>query len=162
VDIGLWADLRKSRLDVVRSQLDLEKAVIDAAADAGDAWDRWQYAEKEWRQREDEHRLQLEALSRQKNLLAEKQVIEVDVLAAEVASSQADANRWTAWYNLQLARLDVLRSTELLIDYIEKARSGVRSGPSPIAPPGPMAIQTPTGGVVAGLIRGLVGQEVKP
>ncbi|MBN9522130.1 TolC family protein [bacterium] len=135
VDIGLWADLRRSRLDVVRSQLDLERALVDVSADAGDAWDRWRFAEAEWRQREDEYRLRLEALDRQRHLLAERQVIEVDVLAAEVAASQADANRWTAWYSLQLARLDVLRSTELLLDYVEKSRAGGRAGPSPVAPP---------------------------
>jgi outer membrane protein TolC len=136
VDIGLWAELRKSRLDVVRSQLDLEKSLVDVTADAGDSWDRWQFAEKEWRQREDEFRLRSEALTRHRQLLVEKQVIPVDVLAVELAAMQADANRWTAWYNLQLARLDVLRSTELLFDYIEKSR-GVRqsSGPSPMEPP---------------------------
>jgi hypothetical protein len=34
---------------------------------------------------------------------------------------QSDANRWTAWYNLQLARFNVLRSTEQLLDYVERA-----------------------------------------
>jgi len=134
VEIGLWADLRKSRLDVVRSQLDLENALVEVAADAGDSWDRWEFAEKEWRLREHEYQLRLEALARQKDLLAEKQAIEVNVLAAEVAASQGDTNRWTAWYNLQLARLDVLRSVELLLDYIEKARFGARTGPSPLEP----------------------------
>ncbi|MCE9561671.1 MAG: TolC family protein [Planctomycetes bacterium] len=131
VDIGLWAALRRSRLDVVRSQLDLEKSLVEVTADAGDAWDRWQFAEKEWRQREDEYRLRLESLVRQRQLLTEKQVIPVEVLAVQVTTLQADANRWTAWYNLQLARLDVLRSTELLFDYIEKVRGGKRSSPSP-------------------------------
>lgn len=135
IDIGLWADLRKSRLEVVRSQLELEKALIEAGAEAGDAWDRWQFAEKDWRQREDEYRLQQEALERKEHLLEEKQVIAVDVLAAKVALSQANTNRWTAWYNLQLARLDILRSIELLLDYIEKARTMPRTGPSPLAPP---------------------------
>lgn len=139
IDIGLWADLRKSRLEVVRSQLELEKVLIEAGAEAGDAWDRWQYAEKDWRQREDEYRLQQEALERKQHLFAEKQIIEVDVLAAEVALSQADTNRWTSWYNLQLARLDLLRSMELLLDYIEKARTTPRTGPSPLAPPPPVA-----------------------
>jgi outer membrane protein TolC len=137
VDIGLWADLRRSRLDVVRSQLDLERALVDVTADAGDAWDRWRFAEVEWRQREDEYRLRLEALARQRQLLAERQVIPVDVLAAEVAASQADTNRWTAWYSLQLARLDVLRATELLLDYVEKSRGVRGAGPSPAAPPPP-------------------------
>jgi outer membrane protein TolC len=135
IDIGLWADLRKSRLDVVRSQLDLEKALVDVTADAGDAWDRWEFAEKEWRQREDEYRVRPVAHARQRNLLAEKQAIPVDVLGAEVLALQADANRWTAWYNLQLARLDVLRSTELLFDYIEKSKGGAWAGASPVAPP---------------------------
>jgi outer membrane protein TolC len=135
IDIGLWADLRKSRLDVVRSQLDLEKALVDVTADAGDAWDRWEFAEKEWRQREDEYRVRREAYDRQRNLLAEKQAIPVNVLGAEVLALQADANRWTAWYNLQLARLDVLRSTELLFDYIEKSKGGAWVGASPVAPP---------------------------
>jgi hypothetical protein len=136
VEIGLWADLKKSRLDVVRSQLDLEHALVEVAADAGDSWDRWEFAEKEWRLREHEYQLRMEALARQKQLLGEKQVIEVDVLAAEVAASQGDTNRWTAWYNLQLARLDVLRSLELLLDYVEKSRFGVRPGPSPLNPEG--------------------------
>ena len=124
VDIGLWSSLRKTRLDVVRSQLDLEKALVDVSADASDSWDRWQFAEKEWKQREDEYRLRQDGLTRQRQLLAERQAIPVDVLAAEVAVLQADANRWTAWYTLQLARLDVLRSTELLLDYVEKAKGG--------------------------------------
>ncbi|MFN6049673.1 MAG: hypothetical protein ACK47R_02470, partial [Planctomycetia bacterium] len=47
--------------------------------------------------------------------------IPLDVLAAKVGLYQAQANRWSAWYNLQLARLDILRSTELLLDYVEKA-----------------------------------------
>ncbi|MCZ2341078.1 MAG: TolC family protein [Bacteroidales bacterium] len=139
IDIGLWADLRKSRLEVVRTQLELEKVLIEAGAEAGDAWDRWQYAEKDWRQREDEYRLQQEALERKEHLFEEKQVIEVEVLAAKVALSQANTNRWTSWYNLQLARLDILRSIELLLDYIEKARSAPRTGPSPLAPPPPTA-----------------------
>jgi hypothetical protein len=46
---------------------------------------------------------------------------------------QGDANRWTAWYNLQLARLDVLRATELLLDYIEKA--GIASVPAVVDTP---------------------------
>ena len=48
-------------------------------------------------------------------------MIRLDVLASEVDLLQGDANRWTAWLNLQLARLDILRATELLLDYIEKA-----------------------------------------
>lgn len=143
VDVGLWANLRKSRLDAVRSQLDLEKALVDVAADTGDSWDRWQFAETEWRQREDEYRLQVGALARQRHLLAEMQAIPVEVAAAEVAVLQADANRWTAWYNLQLARLDVLRSTETLLDYVEKAKGGKRNGPSPVDPPAPNQLPAP-------------------
>jgi outer membrane protein TolC len=122
LDIGLWADIRKARLDVVQSQLDLEKALLDVAADASDSWDRWQQAIKEWEQKEAELRLRHELLERQERLYQQKQSIWVEVLAAQVDLLQADANRWTAWYNLQLARLDVLRSTELLLDYVEKAK----------------------------------------
>jgi hypothetical protein len=46
---------------------------------------------------------------------------------------QADANRWTAWSNLQLARLDILRATELLLDYIEKA--GIANVPAVLDAP---------------------------
>ena len=42
-------------------------------------------------------------------------------MGADLNLLQEDANRWTAWYNLQLARLDILRATELLLDFIEKA-----------------------------------------
>jgi outer membrane protein TolC len=122
LDIDLWASIRKARLDVVQSQLDLEKALLDVAADAGDSWDRWQQAIKEWQQREAELRLRRELLERQERLFQQKQSIRVQVLAAQVNLLQADANRWTAWYNLQMARLDVLRATELLLDYVEKAK----------------------------------------
>jgi outer membrane protein TolC len=122
LDIDLWANIRKARLDVVQSQLDLEKSLLDVAADAGDSWDRWQQAIKEWGQKEAELRLRHELLERQERLYQQKQSIWVEVLAAQVNLLQADANRWTAWYNLQLARLDVLRATELLLDYIEKAK----------------------------------------
>ena len=68
--------------------------------------------------------------------IASRRPLLTELLAVEVAATQADANRWTAWYNLQLARLDVLRSTELLFDYIEKSRGVKRSsGPSPVEPP---------------------------
>ncbi|HTU88782.1 MAG TPA: TolC family protein [Gemmataceae bacterium] len=122
LDIGLWTNIRKARLDVVQSQLDLEKALLDVASDAGDSWDRWQQAIKEWEQKEAELRLRHELLGRQERLYQQKQSIWVEVLAAQVSLLQADANRWTAWYNLQLARLDVLRVTELLLDYVEKAK----------------------------------------
>jgi hypothetical protein len=63
-------------------------------------------------------------------------VIRLDVLASEVDLLQSDANRWTAWSNLQLARLDILRATELLLDYIEKA--GIAAVPAvDEAPPKP-------------------------
>lgn len=122
LDIGLWSRIREARLDVVQSQLELERALIDVGADAGNSWDRWQQAIKEWEQRERELDLRRELLERLRRLLAEKQVIFLDVLGAEVNWLQADANRWTAWFNLQLARLDVLRSTELLLDYVERAK----------------------------------------
>jgi outer membrane protein TolC len=122
VDVGLWSSIRKARLDVVQSQLDMEKALLDVTADAGDSWDRWQQAIKEWEQRERELRLRREYLERQERLYQQKQSIWVEVLGARVNLLQADANRWTAWYNLQLARLDVLRATELLLDWVEKAK----------------------------------------
>ena len=121
VDVDLWASIRQARLDVIQSQLDLEKSLVDVANDAGNSWDRWQQAIKEWQQREAELGLRREYLDRQERLYQQKQSIRVDVLGARVNLLQADANRWTAWYNLQLARLDVLRTTELLLDYVEKA-----------------------------------------
>ena len=121
VDIDLWANIRQARLDVIQSQLDLEKALIDVANDAGNSWDRWQQATKEWEQREKELALRRELFERQKRLYQQKQSFHVEVLGTEVNLLQADANRWTAWYTLQLARLDVLRSTELLLDYVERA-----------------------------------------
>lgn len=122
MDIGLWGQIRSARLDVVQSQLELEKALLDVAADAGDSWDRWRQAIREWEQKEAELRLRRELLDRQERLYQQRQSIWVEVLAEHVALLQADANRWTAWYNLQLARLDVLRATELLLDYVEKAK----------------------------------------
>ncbi len=122
LDVGLWSSIRKARLDVVQSQLDLEKSLLDVAADAGDSWDRWQQAIQEWEQREKELALRREYMERQQRLYQQKQSIWVEVLGTQVGFLQADANRWTAWYNLQLARLDVLRATELLLDYVEKAK----------------------------------------
>jgi outer membrane protein TolC len=121
VDVTLWANIRQARLDVIRSQLDLEKALLEAAEDAGSSWDSWQQAIREWNQKEAEYRLRIEYRDRQRRLFREMQAIRLDVLAAEVDVLQSDANRWTAWYNLQLARLDILRATELLLDYVEKA-----------------------------------------
>jgi len=121
VDVGVWASIRQAKLDVIQSQLDLEKALIDVANDAGNAWDRWQQMKKEWVQKESELQLRHEYLKRQERLFQEKQSIRLDVLGAQLNVLQADANRWTAWYNLELAGFDVLRSTELLIDYLEKA-----------------------------------------
>jgi outer membrane protein TolC len=127
VNVGLWANLRGARLDIIRSQLDLEKSLLEVAEDAGSSWDRWQQAVREWEQREAEYRLRIEYRDRRARLYREKQAIRLDVLASEVDLLQGDANRWTAWYNLQLARLDILRATELLLDYIEKA--GIASPP---------------------------------
>ena len=121
VDVDLWANIRQARLDVIQSQLDLEKSLIDVANDAGNSWDRWQQAIKEWEQREKELALRRELFERQERLYEQKQSFPVEVLGTRVNLLQADANRWTAWYNLQLARLDVLRATELLLDYVEKA-----------------------------------------
>jgi hypothetical protein len=109
VNLSLWASIGQARLDVIRSQLDLEKSLLEVAEDAGSSWDRWQQAVREWEQRETEYRLRIEYRDRRARLYREQQAI------------QGDANRWTAWYNLQLARLDILRATELLLDYIEKA-----------------------------------------
>jgi outer membrane protein TolC len=122
LDIGLWSSIRAARLDVVASQLELEKALVDVAADAGNSWDRWQQAIREWEQREAELRLRHEELAREERLYEQKQSIWVRVLGERVNLLRADANRWTAWYNLQLARFDVLRSTEQLLDYVERAR----------------------------------------
>ena len=120
VNLSLWANIRQARLDVIRSQLDLEKSLLEVAEDAGSSWDRWQQAAREWEQREAEYRLRIEYRDRRARLYREQQVIRLDVLASEVDLLQGDANRWTAWLNLQLARLDILRATELLLDYIEK------------------------------------------
>jgi len=135
VDVGVWASIRQAKLDVIQSQLDLEKALIDVANDAGNAWDRWQQSIKEWVQREAELGLRHEYFERQQRLYREKQSIALDVLGAQLNALQADANRWTAWYNLQLARLDVLRSTEQLLDYVEKA--GIADLPAERAVPSP-------------------------
>ena len=121
VDLSLWANIGQARLNVIRSQLDLEKSLLEVAEDAGSSWDRWQQAVREWEQREAEYRLKIEYRDRQARLYREQQAIRLDVLASEVDVLQGDANRWTAWCNLQLARLDILRATELLLDYIEKA-----------------------------------------
>ena len=134
MDVDLWARIRQARLDVIQSQLDLEKSLVDVSNDAGNTWDRWQQAIKEWQQREAELTLRREYLDRQERLYQQKQSIRLDVLATRVDLLQGDANRWTAWYNLQLARLDVLRATELLLDYVEKA--GITQLPTePEAPP---------------------------
>jgi outer membrane protein TolC len=122
VDIGLWSGIREARLDVVQSQLELEKSLIDVAADAGNSWDRWQQAIREWEQGEAELRLRHELLERLERLYEQKQSIWVEVLGARVNLLQADANRWTQWYNLQLARFNVLRASEQLLDYVERKR----------------------------------------
>ena len=120
-DVMLWSRLRQAKLDVMLSQINLERALLETAEDAGTSWDRWQQAIREWEQKEAEYRLRIEYRDRVSRLFREKQAIRLDLSAAEVNLLQADANRWTAWYNLQLARLDILRATELLLDYIEKA-----------------------------------------
>ncbi|MHB1423583.1 MAG: TolC family protein [Gemmataceae bacterium] len=121
-DVGVWSNIRKGRLDVVQSQLDLEKAFLDVAADTGNSWDRWQQTNKEWEQTEIDLEVRRLLLQRQERLYQQGQSIWLDVLGARLNLMQADANRWTAWYNLQLARLDILRATELLLDYVEKAK----------------------------------------
>jgi outer membrane protein TolC len=120
-DVGLWSRLRQARLDVMLSQINLERSLLETAEDAGTSWDRWQQAIREWEQKEAEYRLRIEYRDRAERLYREKQAIRLDVSTAEVNLLQADTDRWTAWYNLQLARLDILRATELLLDYIEKA-----------------------------------------
>jgi outer membrane protein TolC len=132
-DVGLWAHLRQARLDVMLSQISLERSMLDAASDAGTSWDRWQQAIVEWEQKEAEYRLQIEYRDRTRRLYQEKQAIRLDKGGADVNVLEADAQRWTAWYNLQLARLDILRATELLLDYIEKA--GISDVPGVGDPP---------------------------
>jgi hypothetical protein len=61
-------------------------------------------------------------MERMERLYEQKQRIWLDVLGTRVNLLQADANRWTRWYNLQLARFDVLRATEQLLDYVERRR----------------------------------------
>ncbi len=136
VNLSLWANIGQARLDVIRSQLDLEKSLLEVAEDAASSWDRWQQAVREWEQREAEYRLRIEYRDRRARLYREQQAIRLDVLVSEVDLLQGDANRWTAWSNLQLARLDILRATELLLDYIEKA--GIAAVPAVVdAPPKP-------------------------
>jgi len=122
VDIGLWSRIREARLDVIQSQLELEKALIEVAVDAGNSWDRWQQAIREWELGEAELKLQHELLERIERLFDQKQAIWVEVLGARVNLLRADANRWTQWYNLQLARFNILRATEQLLDYVERKR----------------------------------------
>lgn len=122
VDIGLWSSIREARLDVLLSQLELEKALTEVAIDAGNAWDRWQQSIRDWELSEHELELRQELMERMERLYERKQSIWVEVLGTRVNLLQADANRWTRWYNLQLARFNVLRSTEQLLDYVERAR----------------------------------------
>ena len=122
VDIGLWAKVREARLDLVQSQLELEAVLVEVGVDAGNTWDRWQQAIREWELSEAELKLRHELVDRMERMYAQKQAIWLQVLGARVNLLQADANRWTQWYNLQLARFNVLRSTEQLLDYAERAR----------------------------------------
>jgi len=130
IDIGLWSNVRRARLDTVRSQLDLEKVLLDVEEDAGNAWDRLSQAELEYQQKVREEGLANEQRERAERMVAQKQMIPLDILAADVGVSQAQTNRWTAWYNLQLARLDLLRATDLLLDYLRDA--GIEAPPQPI------------------------------
>ncbi|OJW10896.1 MAG: hypothetical protein BGO49_25650 [Planctomycetales bacterium 71-10] len=122
VDIGMWSGIREARLDVIQSQLELEKALIEVAVDAGNSWDRWRQSVREWELSEAELKLQHELLERIERLYEQKQAIWVEALGARVNVLRADANRWTRWYNLQLARFNVLRATEQLLDYVERKR----------------------------------------
>jgi len=122
VDIGLWSKVREARLDLVQSQLELEAVLVEVGVDAGNTWDRWQQAIREWELSEAELKLRHELVDRMERMYAQKQAIWLQVLGARVNLLQADANRWTQWYNLQLARFNVLRSTEQLLDYAERAR----------------------------------------
>ena len=76
VNLSLWANIGQARLDVIRSQLDLEKSLLEVAEDAGSSWDRWQQAVREWEQREAEYRLRLSNIAIvQARLYREKQAI---------------------------------------------------------------------------------------
>lgn len=129
IDIGLWSNIRRAKLEVARSQLDLEKALLEVEEDAGNAWDRLAQSMLEYEQKTREENLAKETRERAGRLLAQKQAIEIDVLVADVGLSQAATNRWTAWFNLQLARLDLLRATELLLDYLRDR--GIAPPPRP-------------------------------
>jgi outer membrane protein TolC len=134
IDIGLWSNIRRARLEVARSQLDLERALLEIEEDAGNSWDRWEQAKLEFEQRTREMNLAREARERSGRLLEQKQAIDIDVLVTDVHLSQARTNLWTGWFNLQLARLDILRSTESLLDYLRDQG---------IAPPQRLAPSTP-------------------
>lgn len=129
IDIGLWSNIRRAKLEVARSQLDLEKALLEVDEDAGNAWDRLAQSILEYEQKTREENLAKETRERSGRLLAQKQAIEIDVLVADVALSQATTNRWTAWFNLQLARLDLLRATEMLLDFLRDR--GIAPPPRP-------------------------------
>lgn len=129
IDIGLWSNIRRAKLEIARSQLDLEKALLEVEEDAGNAWDRLAQSTLEYEQKTREEKLAKETRERAARLLAQKQAIEIDVLAADVGLSQASTNRWTAWFNLQLARLDLLRATELLLEYLRDR--GIAPPPRP-------------------------------
>jgi outer membrane protein TolC len=119
-DIGLWANLKRAKLDVFRSELDLERGLLDTAQDAGNSWDRLVLANQEYEQRRAEEKLAKEQYERQQRRFQASQAIRLEVLGAQLNYQQAVVNHWTVWYNLQLARLDVLRATELLLPYVEK------------------------------------------
>ncbi len=94
VNLSLWANIGQARLDIIRSQLDLEKSLLEVAEDTGSSWDRWQQAIREWEQREAEYRLRIEYRDRRARLHREQQAIRPNVLASEVDLLQGDANRW--------------------------------------------------------------------
>jgi hypothetical protein len=139
IDIGLWSNIRRARLEVARSQLDLERALLEIEEDAGNSWDRWEQAKLEFEQRTREMNLAREARERAGRLLEQKQAIDIDVLVTDVHLSQARTNLWTGWFNLQLARLDILRSTESLLDYLRD--QGI-APPQRLAPPTPPTLWT--------------------
>jgi outer membrane protein TolC len=143
-DIGLWANIKRAKLDLIRSELDLERGLMDAARDAGDAWDRLVLTEQEYQQRLLEEALAREQYERQKRRYQSAQVIKLEVLGAGLNHQQAVLNQWTAWYNLQISRLDVLRATELFLPYVERLARAPPDG-APLAGPnqGPPTVERP-------------------
>ena len=50
-NVALWSQIRQARLDVMLSELNLERSLLETAEDAGTSWDRWQQAIREWDQK---------------------------------------------------------------------------------------------------------------